>query len=202
LISVLRHLIQQSAAAIQPQTALKDNVVETDALFRNAGEKGTEYVDPLDPPRCRANIQRGRGTYANDRPPVLGLIGRESGQVCLRVVSHTRNLTLCGFVEQFTQPDALVYTDEYDSYNAIKRLRVTVCHGAKDWARDEDGNGWFETPTISTEGMWTGLRHFLRPFRGVHKRYVHGYVAVQEFRIHLQAMSPVLIAALVRRHSF
>lgn len=101
------------------------------------GKKGTEHVDPLDPPRCRANKQ-------------------------------------CGFVEQFTQPDALVYTDEYDSYNALKRLRVTVCHGAQEGARDEDGDGWFETHTNSTEGMWTGLRHFLRPFRGVHKRYLHG----------------------------
>ncbi len=79
------------------------------------GKKGTEHVDPLDPPRCRANKQRGRGTYANDRPPVLGLIGRESGPVRLRVVSKTKSLTLCGFVEQFTQPDGLVYTDEYDS---------------------------------------------------------------------------------------
>jgi transposase len=127
------------------------------------GKKGTEYVDPLDPPRCRANIHRGGGTYANDHPPALGLIGRESGQV---------------------------------------RLRVTVRHGAKEWARDEDGDGWFETPTNSTEGMWTGLRHFLSPFRGVHKRYLHGYVAVHESRIHLKAISPVFIAALVRRHSF
>lgn len=38
-LTELRHLIQQNAAAIQPQTALKDNVVETDELFQNAGEK-------------------------------------------------------------------------------------------------------------------------------------------------------------------
>ncbi len=38
-LTELRHLIQQNAATIQPQTALKDNVVETDELFQNAGEK-------------------------------------------------------------------------------------------------------------------------------------------------------------------
>jgi hypothetical protein len=38
-LTELRHLIQQNAAAIQPQTALKDNAVETDELFQNAGEK-------------------------------------------------------------------------------------------------------------------------------------------------------------------
>jgi transposase len=170
--------------------------------FRMRGKKGDEHLDWHDPPRCRANKQRGRGTYANDRPPVLGVIGRESGQVRLRVVRDTKSLTLCGFVEQFTQPDALVYTDEYASYDALKRMRVTVCHGAKEWARDEDGDGWFETHTNSTEGMWTGLRNFLRPFRGVHKRYLHGYVAIHEFRINLKAISPAFIASLVHRHSF
>jgi hypothetical protein len=45
------------------------------------GKKGEEHFDPLDPPRCRANKRRGRGTYANDRPPVLGVIGRASEQM-------------------------------------------------------------------------------------------------------------------------
>ncbi len=169
---------------------------------KTRGKKGDEHFDPLDPPRCRANKQRGRGTFANDRPPVLGVIGRETGQIRLRVVHDTKSLTLCSFVEQFTQPDTLVYTDEYQSYNALKRSRETVCHGAKEWAHDDDGDGWFEIHTNSSEGLWTGLRNFLRPFRGVHKRYLHGYVAVHEFRVNLKAISPVFISALVRRHSF
>lgn len=166
------------------------------------GKKGDEHFDPLDPPRCRANKQRGRGTYANDRPPVLGVIGRETGQTRLRVVRDTRTETLCGFVEQFTQPEARVYTDEYQSYNALKRIRETVCHGIKEWARDDDGDGWFETHTNSIEGLWTGLRNFLRPFRGVHKRYLPGYVAIHECRVNLKAISPSFIATLVRSHSF
>ena len=169
---------------------------------RTRGKKGDEHFDPFDPPRCRANKQRGRGTYANDRPPVLGVIGRETGMIRLRVAQNTRSLTLCSFVEQFTQADALVYTDDYQSYNALRRVRETVCHSAKEWARDDDGDGWYETHTNSNEGLWTGLRNFLRPFRGVHKRYLHGYVAIHEFRVNLKAISPIFIAALVRRHSF
>lgn len=162
--------------------------------FRTRGKKGDEHFDPFDPPRCRANKQRGRGTYANDRPPVLGVIGHESGMI--------RSLTLCSFVEQVTQPDTLVYTDEYQSYNALKRVRETVCHGAKEWARDDDGDGWYETHTNSNEGLWTGLRNFLRPFRGVHKCYPDGYVAIHEFRVNLKAISPDFISALVHRHLF
>ena len=161
-----------------------------------------EHFDRQDPPRCRANKQRGRGTFANDRPPVLGVIGRETGAIRLPVVQDTKSLTLCSFVEQFTQPDTLVYTDEYQSYNALKRIRETVCHGANEWARDDDGDGWFETHTNSNEGLWTELRNFLRPFRGVSKHFLHGYVAIHEFRVNLKAISPAFISALVHRHSF
>jgi transposase len=70
---------------------------------RTRGKKGDEHFDPSDPPRCRANKQPGRGTYANDRPPVLGVIGRETGMIRLRVVQNTQSLTLCSFVEQFTK---------------------------------------------------------------------------------------------------
>lgn len=38
-ITELRHLIQQNAAALQTQDPLKDNVVEADEMFQNAGEK-------------------------------------------------------------------------------------------------------------------------------------------------------------------
>lgn len=66
------------------------------------GEKGMEHFDPADPPRCCANKQRGRGTFANDRPPVVGTIGRETGQVRLRVTLDTKQVTLCEHVERFT----------------------------------------------------------------------------------------------------
>jgi transposase len=166
------------------------------------GKKGDEHFDLRDRPRHHANPRRGRGTYANDRPPVLGVLGRETGQVRLRVVDDTRSVTLCAFVEQFTHADALVYTDEYQSYNALKRVRDTVCHAIREWARDDDGDGWFEVHTNSEEGMWTGLRNFLRPFRGVHKRYLYEYVAVYEFQVNLKAISPSFIAAVVHRYSF
>lgn len=169
---------------------------------RTRGKKGDEHFDPLDPPRCRANKRRGRGTYANDRPPVLGVIGRKSRQIRLQVVCDTKSVTLCEFVEHFTREDCLVYTDEYQSYDALKRVRQTVCHGAKEWARDDDGDGRYEIHTNSCEGMWAGLRHFLRPFRGINKRCLAGYIAIYELRVNFKAITPVFIANLVRCHSF
>lgn len=170
--------------------------------FRMRGKKGEEHGDPADPPRRRANKRRGRGTYANDRPPIVGTVGRESGQVRLRVVTNTTGPTLCGHVHQFTEPQATVYTDESDSYHQLQRAHATVCHAIKEWARDDDGDGIREVHTNTMEGMWAGVRTFLRPFRGVHKRYLSGYIAICEFSINLKRISPAFLSALVRVHTF
>jgi transposase len=167
---------------------------------RTRGKKGREHFDEQDPPRRRANKRRGRGTFANDRPPVLGTIGRESGQVRLRVVQNTKAVTLKWHVEQFTKRGCQLYTDEYDSYNTIQRSRARVAHGNHEWARDDDGDGIREVHTNSIEGLWTGLRAFLRRFRGVSKHYLSGYVAIYEFAVNLKQVSPAFIATLVRLH--
>ena len=171
-------------------------------LVLECGEKGDEHCDPADPPRRRANKWWGRGTYANDRHLIVGTIGRESGQVRLRVVSNTTGPTLCGYTHQFTQPTAQVYTDEYDSYHQLKRAHTNVCHAIKEWARDDDGDGIREVHTNTDEGMWTGVRTFLRPFRGVHKRYLSGYISMCEFGINLKRISLAFLSAFVRVHTF
>ena len=169
--------------------------------FRTRGKKGDEHFDPADPPRRRANKRRGRGTDANDRPPIVGTVGRETGQVRLRVVRNTKGTTLRAHVHQFTGEGTHVYTDEYDSYNHLERPHATVMHGTSEWARDDDGDGIREVHTNTCEGMWAGLRTFLRPFRGVHKRFLSGYVAIHEFRVNLKRISVRFIAALVSLHS-
>ena len=168
--------------------------------FRTRGKKGDPHLDPNDPPRPRANKQRGHGTYENDRPPIVGTVGRETRQVRLRVVHHTDEKTLRQHVHQFTQAGAQVFTDEWRGYDHIIRPHATVCHGLHEWARDDDGDGIREVHTNTVEGMWTSARNFLRPFRGVHKRYLSGYVAMCEFSINLDCVSPKFISALVALH--
>lgn len=97
--------------------------------FKMRGKKGDEHFDPLDPPRRRANQRRGCGTYENDRPPVLGVIGRQSGEVRWRVVVDTKAMTLEEHVHTCTLPDCHVYTDEYDSYNGIARSHLALESG-------------------------------------------------------------------------
>ena len=49
------------------------------------GKKGVPHADPDDPPRRGANQAKGHGTWETDRPPVPGVVGRESGRVWFRV---------------------------------------------------------------------------------------------------------------------
>jgi transposase-like protein len=129
-------------------------------------------------------------------------VGRETGQVRLRVVDDTKAVTLRAHAEHFTQGEAILNTDEYQSYNGVAREHDTVCHGRHEWARDDDGDGFYEVHCNMTEGLWTDVRNFIRPFKGVHKKNLAGYIALCEFRRNLKRISPTFIAQLVATHSF
>jgi len=58
----LRHEIQKLAMERLPSSPLTDTKIESDEMCQNAGEKEDRHDDPDDPPRHRANKQRGRGT--------------------------------------------------------------------------------------------------------------------------------------------
>jgi len=165
------------------------------------GKKGEKHEDPSDPPRRRANKRKGHGTYANDRPPIVGTVGRESGQVRLRVTKRTDGATLRKHVQTFTRKRATSNTDEWQGYTCLQRKHATVAHGEHEWARDDDGDGIREVHVNTIEGTWTSARNYLRPFRGVHKRYLSEYVAMCEFDINLDRISPQFISQLVALHS-
>lgn len=156
---------------------------EADEMYQNAGEKGLEHLNPLDPPRRRANKRRGHGNWENNRPPVVGVIGRETNQVSLQVRPSSSKDELKKVGEQATQAEAVVNTDEWQGFSFLdqsEQAHPSVVHNPinRHWARDEDGDGIREVHTNTIEGFWTGLRNFLRPFRGVSKHCLSQYVVV------------------------
>jgi transposase-like protein len=196
----LRHQLQDLAFRARERLPLDDPVVEADELYQNAGEKGVPHLDPDDPPRRRANQARGHGNWDNDRPPVCGVVGRQSGQVRLRVEEHADAATCQRDVRQATWPMTTVNTDEWPAYHgvpAMGRSHATVCHAAGEWARDDDGDGIREVHNNTQEGLWTGLRNFLRPFRGVNKSYLYQYVGIFEWGFNIKRVTIAFIRALV-----
>ena len=182
------------------KTKLPDQETESDEMFQNAGEKGVKHNDPNDPPRRRANNDRGLGTMENDRPPIHGVVGRESGQIRLTVCDNTQQKTIQPKVEQATKPTSSVYTDESNAYNHVGetgREHATVCHSHGEYARDDDGDGIREVHCNTMEGIWTGLRNFLRWFRGVHKKYLAQYVAVFEWAHNIKKVTPKFLRSVM-----
>jgi transposase len=127
------------------------------------------------------------------------VVGRDGGRLWLRVgrrnwapeVVHRTALPA-------TRPGATVYTDDWGPYRALARYgrgHASVRHSAREWARDDDGDGVREVHCNTLEGIWTGLRNFLRPFRGVNKEYLESYVAVFEWAYNLKAVSDEFLRA-------
>jgi transposase len=131
---------------------------------------------------------------------VCGVVGRDSGQLRLTVAEHSDGPTLQRVVRKASWPMATVNTDEWRGYNglpAIGRDRSTVCHAAREWARDDDGDGVREVHVNTLEGLWTGMRNFLRPFRGVNKKYLYQYVAMFEWGYNVKRATPEFLWALL-----
>ena len=165
------------------------------------GKKGVPHKKPDDPPRKRGNKVRGHGTWDTDRPPVAGLIGRESGQIRLEVLNSNAIKDLQPHIEAYSIKGSIVNTDEWGGYNRIEasgRMRVTVCHtpGKRVWAKDLDGDGVNEVHVNTIEGFWTGLRNFLRPFRGVNKVYLDQYVSMHEWASNTKTVGLTFLRAI------
>jgi hypothetical protein len=169
--------------------------------IKTLGKKGRIHLDPADPPRRRANKVRGHGTWDNDRPPVVGAFGRDSGQARLDVCESNGIAELQPRVEAFTISGTCLNTDEWRGYNHVVksgRQRQSVCHtpGQRVWARDLDGDGKREVHVNTAEGFWTGLRNFLRPFRGVNKIYLLQYVIMHEWSHNLKIVTNQFLRVL------
>ena len=189
----LRHEIQARALAAVDHAPLPDDRTEADEMYQNAGEKGVPHPDPDDPPRRRVNQAKGHGTWETDRPPVPGVVGRRSGRVWFRVGHRSGSAELVdATVLPATVPGAMVYTDDWSGYNPLGRRgrgHATVNHNRGEFARDDDGDGVREVHCNTMEGIWTGLRNFLRPFRGVNKGYLEQYVIIFEWAYNLKVVT-------------
>lgn len=169
--------------------------------IRTRGKKGVPHTDPEDPPRRRANQAVGHGTWETDRPPVPGVIGRRSKRLWLRVGRRSGSAELVdATVLPATEPGAMVYTDDWNGYNPLSRNNrghATVNHNRGEFARDDDGDGIREVHCNTMEGIWTGLRNFLRPFRGVNKVYLEQYAIMFEWSFNLKAVTDEFLRIMV-----
>lgn len=187
-----RHKLQAVAQDKRVRAELADAQVEADETYINAGQPGEEKAADEAPPRSRANKARGRGSMENDRPPIIGTVGRASGELRLEVAPEATHETLLAFITTTTAADSTLYTDANPAYHPVadtSREHLTVRHSAHEFARDADGDGLNEVHDNTLEGIWTGLKNFLRPFRGLHQKFLAQYVAWFEWLYNLDTVT-------------
>ncbi len=127
--------------------------------FRTRGKKGDEHFDPTAPPRRRAHKRPGRGTDANDRPPIGGTGGRETGPVRRRVVKDTPEATVRAQLQRFTTAGTQCSSDEYQRSKPSMRPPATVAQAANEWARDAAGDSIREGHGHTAAGRGTDVRN-------------------------------------------
>jgi transposase-like protein len=115
-----------------------------------------------------------------------------------------RQATIRPVIEGSVARGALVHTDEYDIYARLEGWgygHKAVCHARGEYARDEDGDGFCEVHVNTMEGVWSLLRAWLRPHRGISQEKLSLYLAFFQFvhnaRCRGRALLGELVAALV-----
>lgn len=118
--------------------------------------------------------KRGRG--ASSKIPVFGLLKR-GGKVYVIMIKDTKTSTLMPIIRQKIEPDSIVYTDSYRSYNILdvsefKHYRI---------------NHHREFALVSThingiENFWNQAKRHLRKFNGIPREHFDLFIKECQFR--------------------
>ncbi len=159
-IQQMTHQLRSGIVSKKPAVVLEGEVV--------AGHKG--QPDAVKKGRLgrhnRLKGARGRGTLAKEKPPILGMIQR-GGQMVIQILENVQQITIKPVIQSTIALGALIYTDEYAIYDRLESwgyARKSVCHGAGEYAHDEDDDdGFYEVHVNTMEGFWSLLRSWLPP---------------------------------------
>jgi len=122
------------------------------------------------------------------------------GEVVIHMLANVQQGTIEPLIKATIASGSLIYTDEYGIYNALGEWgyeHKTVCHGAGEYARDQDGDGFCEVHVNTMEGFWSLLRSWLRPHRGISQEKLPFYLGFFEFVHNTRNRGKALLSALL-----
>ena len=127
---------------------------------------------------------------------------QRSGEVVLQMLANVQQATIGPLLRATIAVGTKVYTDEYDIYSRLTEWGYehrTVNHGRKEYARDEDGDGFHEVHVNTMEGFWSLLRSWLRPHRGISQEKLPLYIGFFQFVHNARRRGKALLESLVAR---
>ncbi len=127
----------------------------------------------------------------NEKPPVVTVISRETGEARSRAVDRVSGGTLSRVLAEELHPDAILMTDRYPGYRRIGQEFAehhTVDHAKKEYARTTYNSRRASTNTA--EGFFSQLK---RSIDGTHhhvsREHLHRYVTEYDYRYSTRKMS-------------
>lgn len=176
--------------------------VESDEVYVVAGHKGhpsAVQAAEREGRRRRLKGQRGRGTLEGEKPPVFGMIQR-TGQLVIQMLPNVQQTPIHPLIQQAISTGTTVYTDEYNIYARLTEWgysHLTVNHSQGEFARDDDGDGFHEVHTNTIEGVWSLLRSWLRPHRGISQEKFPFFLSFFEFVHNARLRGKALLHSLL-----
>ncbi len=139
----------------------------------------------------RSPGKRGRG--AEGKTPVLGIVQRK-GSVAALTTTDLKSSTVFPIVKEHVLSESMVYTDEYTTYDGLKKqgyAHKRVHHASKVWVV-----GNVHTNTI--EGFWSLLKRGINGvYHAVSQKYLQNYVDEYAFRYnHRKDEQPMFLTIL------
>ena len=122
------------------------------------------------------------------------------GSLVIRMRANVQQATIKPSITTTVAKGSLIYTDEYDIYARLDQwgyAHQTVCHSAGEYARDEDGDGFCEIHVNTIEGVWSLLRSWLRPHRGISQEKLPHYLGFFEFVHNARKRGKALLGSLL-----
>jgi len=125
---------------------------------------------------------------------------QRGGEVIIQMLSNVKQATIAPVIQKLVSPGTLIFTDEYSIYARLTEWgygHKTVNHGQGEYARDEDGYGFYEVHVNTMEGFWSLLRSWLRPHRGISQDKLPFYLGFFEFVHNLRKRGKTLLPSLL-----
>ncbi|MFQ5343768.1 MAG: IS1595 family transposase [Anaerolineae bacterium] len=113
----------------------------------------------------------------SDKAPLVASVQR-NGQVRLFTQRNLQKDTFRPLLKRWIRRGTQIYTDDYDIYHFLTSAgyqHQSVNHSQGEYARGE-------VHVNTTEAVFSLVRPYLAPFRGVSKVYLPLYAAAFEFR--------------------
>ena len=157
-----------------------DGPVEVDESYFGGRRKNMSNA------KRKALREAGAGRGAVGKTAVVGMKDRATNEVRAEVVTTTDAETLQEFVEENTEADATVYTDDAAAYRGVERTHQAVRHSVSEYVR-----GMAHTNGI--EAFWSMFeRSYHGTFHKISPKHLHRYVAEAAGKHNIRASDTIV----------